>query len=120
MTDATTQFFEALGTRSHEPLLQRAAGSVRFDVRDDDKTDHWRVIVEHGDLKVLHSAGRADATIEGDRSTFDRLFSGRMNVLAAALRGVITIEGDASLLAQFQRLLRSDKRIRQPERETPR
>jgi putative sterol carrier protein len=115
MTDATTQFFEALATRSHDALLHDAEGSVRFDVHDDEKIDHWRVIVEHGDLKVLHSAGAADATIIGDRMTFDRVFSGRMNAFAAALRGAINIDGDAFLLASFMKLLRDDRPGRRAE-----
>ena len=39
MADATADFFEALVERGHEPLLETATGTVRFDLRDGKKTD---------------------------------------------------------------------------------
>jgi hypothetical protein len=32
MTDATTEFFHGLGARGHQPLLEKAAGTARFDL----------------------------------------------------------------------------------------
>ncbi len=34
MADATTTFFEELAARGHEPLLEKATGSIRFDMTD--------------------------------------------------------------------------------------
>ena len=38
MADATTEFFDALAERGHEPLLEKTTGTVRFDLRDGKKT----------------------------------------------------------------------------------
>ena len=40
MTDATTEFFDDLGRRGHEPLLERVSGTLRFDLVRGERTDH--------------------------------------------------------------------------------
>ena len=52
MTDATAKFFDALVERGHEPLLEKATGTVRIDLKDGRKTDRWLVTVAKGDIKV--------------------------------------------------------------------
>ena len=34
MTDATTEFFQELAERGHEPALEKATGTLRFDLSD--------------------------------------------------------------------------------------
>jgi hypothetical protein len=34
MTDPTAEFFDELGRRGHEPLLEKATGTLRFDIAD--------------------------------------------------------------------------------------
>jgi hypothetical protein len=41
MIDATAEFFDALVERGHEPLLENATGTVRFDLKDGKKMDRW-------------------------------------------------------------------------------
>ena len=105
MTDATTQFFEELRRRDHEPQLENASGTLRFDIADGKKTDHWLVTIDKGDLTVSRSGGEADCTLSADRAVFDKLASGKGSAVAAVLRGTLYVEGDWRLLVLFRRFL---------------
>ena len=43
MPDSTDEFFDMLSRRRHEPLLEKVDATVRFDVADGDRIEHWRV-----------------------------------------------------------------------------
>lgn len=103
MADATAEFFAELGTRAHEPLLEKATGTFRFDVTGG-RTEYWFVAVKKGDLTVSHRKVKADCVLRADRAVFDGIASGNVNALAATLRGTAVMEGDVGLLASFQRL----------------
>jgi putative sterol carrier protein len=104
MADATTRFFESLGSRGHEPLLGRSTGSLRIDLHDGAKVEQWRVDLRRGAATVSRDPGPADCIIHTDAAFFDDLALGRANAMAAALRGQLALEGDPSLLVRFQRL----------------
>ena len=40
MTTATLEFFDDLGSRGHEPRLERVRATVRFDITDGERTDY--------------------------------------------------------------------------------
>jgi len=104
MTDPTTEFFEALRDRGHEPRLRQATGTFRFELTKAKKIDRWLVTFKRGDVTVLHRGGAADCIVRADRAVFDRLAAGEMNGVAAVLRGELVAEGDWKLLVLFQRL----------------
>jgi len=116
MTDATAEFFDGLVERGHEPLLEKATGTVRFDLKDGRKTDRWLVTIVKGDFTVSRQNLRADCIVTADKSLFDGIASGKTNATAALLRGAMGVEGDIQLLVLFQRLLpgpsRSSRRPR--------
>jgi putative sterol carrier protein len=114
MTDATADLFGALVERQHEPLLEKATGTVRFDLKDGRKTDRWLVSVVKGDLTVSRQNLRADCVVTADKSLFDGIASGKTNAMAALLRGAMGVEGDVQLLVLFQRLLPGPLRSRRP------
>jgi putative sterol carrier protein len=103
MADATAEFFEDLASRGHEPLLEKARGTIRIDL-DNGKKTRWLVVVDKGDVRVSHGSGKADTTIQTSKEMFDRIASGEANAMAAMLRGAIAIDGDFELLVLFQRL----------------
>jgi SCP-2 sterol transfer family protein len=107
MTSATEQFFNTMSERGYEPLLQRAAGTVRIDLARNGSTkdiEHWYVRLDRGRVGVSHEDGDADCVVHTDRKTFDRIASGQANAMAALLRSEISYEGNPTLLVLLQRL----------------
>jgi putative sterol carrier protein len=104
MTDATAEFFRDLEARGHEPLLEKATGTVRFDLTNGKRTSRWFVTIKKGDIAVSKQNARADCVARAERTLFDGLVTGEVNALAALLRGRMGVEGDPELLVLFQRL----------------
>jgi len=100
----TAVFFDDLAGRGQEPRLKSASGSLRFDMADGDRVEHWFVTLDNGDVSVSRSTSRADAVVRLDKSMSDGLVTGRINAMAAVLRGDLVPEGDLSLLLLFQRV----------------
>jgi predicted lipid carrier protein YhbT len=103
-TDATAEFFAEVARRAHEPLLKKATGTLRLELRDGKRKHYWRVSIDGGGVAVSRSRAAASATVRTDKSLFDRLVRGEANAMAAYLRGALIAEGDLELLVYFQRL----------------
>ena len=104
MTASSADFFENLGSRGHEPLLERVNATVRFEITDDGRTEHRLARIDHGDITVSAGNAPADCVVCGDRAVFDAVVGGRMTAMAALLRGSLDIDGDPELLVLTQRL----------------
>jgi predicted lipid carrier protein YhbT len=102
--DTTTEFFKELADRGHEPLWGKLRGTVRFDLRDGQQTDHWLVQMDSGDVTVSRAERAADCTIRAEKALFERLVRGEANAVAAVLRGAIVCTGDVELLLAIQRV----------------
>jgi putative sterol carrier protein len=102
--DPTERFFAELAGRGHEPLLRKASGATRIEVVDGKRTRRWLVVVDEGDISVSRANGEATCVIRAPKAVFDRIVSGRMNAVAAVLRGDVTVAGDWRLLVRLQRL----------------
>jgi len=118
VSDSTPAFFEALGKRGHVPLLEKITGTVRFEIVDGKRVERWLLTVDKGDVAVSRKNVRADCTLRADKAVFEQLGSGKMNAMAATLRGDIAIDGDSSLLVPFQRLLPGPPRRHRRRRPT--
>ena len=110
--DPTRAFFDDLAVREHEPFLKDASGTLRFDLVDGRRVEHWYVSIDKGDVTVSHEDATADTVLRVDRSLFDQIASGRRNAIAATLRGELVPEGNLSLLILFQRLFPGPPRPR--------
>jgi putative sterol carrier protein len=104
MKDPTTEFFDELDQRGHEPLLRKATGTLRFDLVEGKSKARWFVTTTRGDVSVSRANREADCVITSDRPLFDAIVLGETNAMAAVLRGEIGIEGDQELLVLFQRV----------------
>lgn len=104
MTGATADFFSELGRRGHEPRLENITATMRFDLLDGEKTDHYFVDIKNGDIAISDANLDADCVLRADRVLFDDITSGVTNALVAMLRSELAFQGDAGLLVCFQRL----------------
>ena len=104
MADAATEFFDDLGRRGHEPLLEKATGIVGFDLVDGKTTDRWLVATNKGDIAVSHKGGDADLTLTMDSELFDHLARGEANLVTAVLRGEVAINGAWQMMVLVRRL----------------
>jgi ubiquinone biosynthesis protein UbiJ len=104
MADVIVEFFDALDRRGHEPILEKASGTLRFDVADGKRIERWFVAVERGDVAVSRQNRAAECVVRLDRPVFEAIVSRTANGTAAMLRGTVLVEGNLQLLVLFQRL----------------
>jgi putative sterol carrier protein len=116
MTAATTQFFDELARRGHEPVLGRVSGTLRVDLEHGTGIDHWLVAIDRGDLGVSRKNVKADCVLRTDADLFDDIAAGRVNAIAAVLRGAVILQGDLELAVLFQRLFPGPPGSRDPRR----
>lgn len=118
----TEAFFGELGARGHQPLLKSASGTVRIDLVDGERAEHWHVTMRNGGVTVSRRNARADAVVRVNKATFEGMATGTVNAMAAVLRGDLVAEGDLgfgpSLPAGLSRAARRRHRpVPDPERE---
>jgi putative sterol carrier protein len=105
MTDATAEFFNELEARGHDPALEKARGTLRFELTGDGKrAAHWLVAIEKGDVAVSRKNANAHCVVRLDKTLFDGMARGEVHPVAAILRGSVSAEGDLGLFVLFQRL----------------
>ena len=104
MTDPAPRFMGLLGHRTHIPSLEATSGTIRFDLQHGQDVAHWYVRIKKGDVEVYQSDDEADCIVSGQASVLAAVASGRMNAMAAVLRGAIQVQGKAILIGQLQRL----------------
>ena len=102
--DETAAFFEDLQHGGPRPTLGRIEGTVRFDVVDGDRVEHWLVNIDRGNLAVSRADSPAECVVSGNKELFDRLATGQANPMAAVLRGALAVAGDLDLLVAVQRV----------------
>jgi hypothetical protein len=98
MRDRDAAFFDELGRLGHVTSLDTVAGTVRFDISDGLRTDHWLITINHGAVGVSPSDGDADCVIHVDEASFRRLADGRTVPFAAFLSNEIGLDGSFALL----------------------
>ncbi len=102
MAQATKHFFEALPQQTAAPVFRSLSGTIRCDLSEGKRTEHWYLTVRRGAVSVSHSRDKADCTFATDADTFEAILAGKMNAFAAVLRGACTIEGKARMLIALQ------------------
>jgi putative sterol carrier protein len=102
--DVIQAFFEAI-TGPHPALPKTISGSLRFDLENGNRNEHWRVTFANGSVSAARSNAAADCIARTDKETMEAIIQGRINAMAAVLRGSIRVEGQVLLLALFRSLL---------------
>jgi hypothetical protein len=105
MASPTEDFFEALSRRGHDPLLERVTATVHFNITNGSQLASWLVDIAEGDIRVSRQGGKGTCGICADRVLFDGIVAGRVNAVAAMLRGALWVDGDREVWMVVQRLL---------------
>jgi hypothetical protein len=116
--DPVEQFFTILAEPGRIPTFYGESATLRFDVDgasgaggrggggpDGAGGEHWHVRIADGDVTVGRSAEPADAIVRVERPVLEAIVTGRLNAMAAILRGLLTCEGSMAALVIFQRCL---------------
>ncbi|MET7970290.1 SCP2 sterol-binding domain-containing protein [Micromonospora sp. NPDC005305] len=112
--DVTTRFFEGLDRQGFEPLLVKAAGTLRFDLHEGARTTHWLLEIDRGHLRVRQEDQEADTVVGTEPRLFEELVTGEENTIAALLRGDMTVAGDLRLVLQVERIFPGPPESRGP------
>jgi putative sterol carrier protein len=102
--DPTAEFFGGLAAYEHNPLLEKAKGTVRFDLRKGKHVDHWLLSLDDGNVSVSRRNGAADCVVRAEKALFDEIAAGTEDGTAALLRGAMTMNGDLELMVLFRRV----------------
>lgn len=105
MADPTGDFFARLQQGRARRLAPTVNGTIRFDVRYDERVDPWFVVLERGLVRASREARPADSVVHIQKGLLDRLVTGEVNYFAAGLRNDVVAEGDGPLLQEFFKLL---------------
>ena len=104
ITDPVSEFFRGLAERGREPLLANVSGTLRFDLVNGQRVEHWHLAIRNGDVAVSRSDAEADAVVRTSKVLFEGMIAGKVNAMAAALRGALVPRGNLALVVSFQRL----------------
>ena len=108
MPDQTDAFFEKLAKPRHVKLLEGRSGTLLVEVGNGEKAeaDRWYVTLHKGDVSVSRTGKDPDAVLRASRDTVNAILTGRMNAMAATLRGLADVEGRGDLLIALQSLFK--------------
>lgn len=115
MPDVIERFFLSLEPQGYHPLLNKAQGTIRFDLRNNGTTDQWIISVNRGRVKVSRNARQpADTVFATDTDSFRRIVLGEEQLWALLLRGRVIVRGNWPLALVLSRILPSPPGTRGP------
>jgi putative sterol carrier protein len=119
MPDATEEFFDGLVRSGRGRVLRKTNGTIRFDLENDRRIDHWFVTITNGDVRVSREDRDADLVIGTAKAFFDRMARGEAKPLAAWLRNDIVTEGNSGFIGLLERLFSAPPAARHPRTVAP-
>ncbi|WBB71801.1 SCP2 sterol-binding domain-containing protein [Micromonospora sp. WMMD1128] len=112
---ASAAEYLARGAAGHHPELpETTSGTIRLDLGEGGRTEHWYLTIDHQEVGVTRSAEAADLVIRADREVFDRIAAGRLHLAAAILRNDISGQGNLRLLTMLRRIFPGPPDARHP------
>jgi putative sterol carrier protein len=102
-SDVILAFFESIAGE-HAELPKTISGTLRFELKDGNRCEYWRVTITKGVASSARSKAPADCAVHTDKATLEAIVQGRANPMAALLRGAIRIEGETLLMGYFRSL----------------
>jgi alkyl sulfatase BDS1-like metallo-beta-lactamase superfamily hydrolase len=104
MGEASVRFFDDLAARGRHLLPPKWEGSIRFDLTDRERTDHWLLEIRHGDVTISRDIRPADVTMHVKHDLFDKLVTGEESWVPLVIRGAFEAQGKLRLLTEFRKL----------------
>ncbi|TDB70029.1 SCP2 sterol-binding domain-containing protein [Micromonospora sp. KC723] len=108
MADSIGEHLDRLG-RNQNPGLKDlpawARGTIRLDIRSDERVEQWFITLEKGKARVSPTGGEPDAIICAGRPVLDRMARGEAKFSPSVFRNDLIVEGDLRLADAFGRLL---------------
>jgi len=104
MPNRDAVFFDELRKCRYIRALSTTECTIRFDIRHRDRTVHWRVTVNRGDVVVSPGTGDADGVFSMDELSFQRLADGETVPFAAFLSNEMGVQGRVGRAAVVQQL----------------
>ena len=98
----------------HPELPETTSGTIRLDLREGGRTEHWYLTINRQDVRVARSAEEAELIVHADREVFDRIAAGRLHLAAAFLSNAITVQGNLRLLMTLRRIFPGPPGARHP------
>ncbi|MDG4765764.1 SCP2 sterol-binding domain-containing protein [Solwaraspora sp. WMMD406] len=135
MSATARAFFAALDSGASRPVPPGLDGTLRFDVRDDDRDvpdrdvpdrddedrdTHWRLRFHGGQVHAEESDADADCVVSIDSALFDRILRGEERIEPAFIRYAYTVEGLFPLLLGVRWILPDTVGARRPRELTRR
>ncbi|MCN0178085.1 SCP2 sterol-binding domain-containing protein [Salinispora arenicola] len=114
MTTPAAKLIGRLESGRHPELPETTAGTVRLDVREDGRTEHWHLTIADQRVRVHRCADEADLVLRADRAVFDRIAAGALHPAAALGRNDLTVHGDIRLFTMLRRLFPGPPGARHP------
>ncbi|MEV4489582.1 SCP2 sterol-binding domain-containing protein [Micromonospora coxensis] len=115
---SVAEYLERLSPGRRPELPRNTVGTIRFDVRQEGRTEHWRLAVRDQRIEVTRAAGEADLVVRADREVFDRLAGGDRHPVQALLRNELTVRGDMRLFMTLRRIFPGPPGARHPREVT--
>ncbi|MFF4892806.1 SCP2 sterol-binding domain-containing protein [Micromonospora chersina] len=114
MSVSAAEYLDREVAGRHPDLPETTAGTLRLDLQDGARTEHWLLTIDHQEVRVARLVDEADLVVRADREVFDRIAAGRLNPAAALLRNDLTAQGDLRLLLSLRRIFPGPPDARHP------
>ncbi|MFC8616181.1 SCP2 sterol-binding domain-containing protein [Micromonospora purpureochromogenes] len=114
MATSGAEFLEQLTSRRRPQLPETLSGTIRLDLHDGGRTEHWYLTVHDQSVDVTRSPDDADLVVRADRTVFDRLVDGRTEVVQSLMRNELAVQGEMRLLLALRRIFPGPVDARHP------
>ncbi|MGC5029080.1 SCP2 sterol-binding domain-containing protein [Micromonospora sp. DT229] len=104
MDEAIEQFFASLPARAPREMRSSIVGTLRIDLSDGDRTEHWVVRMRPGAIEVDRGPAEAESIWYCSVDLFHRLVTGRAEAMATLFRNESTFSGRVVLFLVLRRL----------------
>jgi putative sterol carrier protein len=100
--------------RKPSAAFDAVAGTIQFEV---EAVGIFRALIDRGKVTIEEGAGAANLIVRCDLEEFERVASGRQNLITAFMQGRVLIEGDLALAQRLHAFLPSPPKTAAPRAE---